>query len=121
MTGEKQRDRGGQGAFVEEVCVSGIERRPENKGRNDTQDVFPQDLPQALRAGEKEHAADHHEDGNGPADEAVIQVKGLPRGRINIGVRPMLRGKVECNDGKGRRDAQHVIAGDALRSGLFHG
>ena len=80
VTGEKQRDRGGQGAFVEEVCVSGIERRPENKGRNDTQDVFSQDLPQALRAGEKEYAADHHEDGNGPADEAVIQVKGLPRG-----------------------------------------
>ena len=72
VTGEKQRDRGGQGAFVEEVCVSGIERRPENKGRNDAQDVFSQDLPQALRAGEKEYAADHHEDGNGPADEAVI-------------------------------------------------
>ena len=66
VSGEKQRDRGGQGAFVEEVCVSGIERRPENKGRNDTQDVFSQDLPQALRAGEKEYAAKMFFDGTSP-------------------------------------------------------
>ena len=65
-------------ASLEVHHEDGVERRPEDERCDKARHVLFQNVPDALRAGEKQRAADHHKNRNSPADGTVVKVEGLP-------------------------------------------
>ena len=65
-------------ASLEVHHEDGVERRPEDERCDKARHVLFQNVPDALRAGEEQRAADHHKNRNSPADGTVVKVEGLP-------------------------------------------
>ena len=102
-------------APVAEKKRNGIDRRPEDKGDQDVQDVFGKQPPQAYLAAliQKQRAADHDKNRRAPAGDRAEKAQRVPLRGVHVHAAPSPDGDVDHHDRHGRGDAKHIQIGHA--------